>query len=134
MGQLPRALPKTVAMAEQAQRAAPNARVLRRLTDLLHALAITDSAFVSGGSAAVSPGRLRELVIITSTVAGRRWLRAGEGTPEVKAFDSLYSARKPPSLPELDETLSALLHRRFGRVLPARAAPGRRKLVRPVTP
>lgn len=121
-------------MAEQAQRAAPNARTLRHLTDLLHALTRADNAFVSGGPAAVSPCLLRELVIITSTVAGRRWLRAGEGTPEVKAFGSLYTASRPPSLPELDGTLSALLLRRFDRAVPTRPAPSRRRVIRPVTP
>ena len=113
MGELPQALPRTVIAADHVRRHAPRAGIQKQATDLLQAAAGIESIAVSGGRAGVPPGSLRELITLTGALAGRRWLRANAASPAVETFTTLSTATRPPSLPALDQILSALLWCRF---------------------
>ena len=58
------------------------------------------------------PALLRDLVIITTKLAGRSWLEAHADT--TGAFTALHVTVQPPPLPELDEILARVLSDRFG--------------------
>jgi hypothetical protein len=115
MGDQPLALPRTVVAADHVRRHAPGEGIRHQATDLLQASALAENVLSSGGHAAVRPELLRELVIITSSLAGRRWLRANAANPAVETFTSLNLASDPPTLSSLDQVLSALLWSRFRR-------------------
>ena len=63
---------------------------------------------------------LRDLVILTARLAGRRWLEAN--SESVAAFTALYATRLPPPLAELDQILASVLSSRFGAPSAAAAA------------
>jgi hypothetical protein len=55
---------------------------------------------------------LRDLVIITTRLAGRAWLEANADS--TAAFTALQATSHPPPLPELDRILAHVLSDRFG--------------------
>jgi hypothetical protein len=57
------------------------------------------------------PGLLRELVIATTRLVGRSWLKAN--AEEAASFKALQTSLHPPPLPELDHLLACLLSDRF---------------------
>jgi hypothetical protein len=88
--------------------------------DLLLTLAAVECHASVGGAAAVPPALLRDLVIITASLAGRAWLDANAGS--TAAFTALQATWQPPPLPELDQVLAGVLPDRFGLPAPAAAA------------
>lgn len=119
MGRLPEAMPRTISAAAQVHRSAHIPDVRRQAGDLLQALATIECHFAVGGPAWVPAGLLRDLVLITGGLAGRRWLAANPDT--AAAFTALHVTRQPPPLPELDRILTSVLSDRFG-LAPAAAA------------
>ena len=65
-----------------------------------------------GELAPLLPALLRDLVILTTKLAGRTWLEAN--IDRTAAFTALQATMQPPSLPELDQILARLLLDRFG--------------------
>jgi len=112
MGQLPTALPETIGAADRLLRSAcpPDAR--HQAGDLLLALAAVECHVSSGGPALMLPALLRDLVIITTRLAGQTWLDANADS--AAAFTALHASVRPPPLPELDHILAGLLSDRFG--------------------
>ena len=116
MGQLPTALPETISAADRLLRYAcpPDAR--HQVSDLLLALAAVECHVSSGGPALMLPALLRDLVIITTRLAGGAWLEANADS--TAAFTALHAATHPPPLPELDQILARVLSDRFGLARP----------------
>jgi hypothetical protein len=71
----------------------------------------------------VPAGLLRDLVILTARLAGRRWLEANPDS--VVVFTALYRTRMPPA--QLHQILAGLSSSRFG-APPAAAAANRADL------
>ena len=90
----------------------------RKVAGLLQALATVECRFAMGGPAGVPAGLLRDLVILTARLAGRRWLEADPDSMAV--FTALYATRMPP-LAQLGQILAGLVSSRFG-APPAAAA------------
>lgn len=65
-----RAMPMTAGAADQAFRSAARADAHRAVGDLLLGLAGVECSFAIGGTAAVSAGMLRDLVILTGRLIG----------------------------------------------------------------
>ena len=76
VGQLPVALPRTISAADQLRRSARPPDILRQASDLLLALAAVECHVGADGPGRVPPALLRDLVIITATLAGHTWLEA----------------------------------------------------------
>lgn len=95
----------------------------RKVAGLLQALATVECRFAMGGPAGVPAGLLRDLVILTARLAGRRWLEADPDSMAV--FTALYATRMPPPLApplaQLGQILAGLVSSRFG-APPAAAA------------
>lgn len=91
----------------------------RKVAGLLQALATVECRFAVGGPAGVPAGLLRDLVILTARLAGRRWLEADPDSMAV--FTALYATRMPPPLAQLGQILAGLVSSRFG-APPAAAA------------
>lgn len=111
-GQIPGAMPRTLCAVDQVchARIAPDAR--RKACDLLAALAAVERSFAGEGPAGVPAGLLREVVVVTSKLVGRTWLR---NAPDRSAdFTALYVTRTPPPLAELDQIIASVLLIRFG--------------------
>jgi hypothetical protein len=113
-------MPKTISAADQLRRSAcpPDAR--SQAGDLLLTLAAVEYHASLGGSALILPALLRDLVIITTRLAGRPWLDANADS--TAAFTALQATVQPPPLPELDQILAGVLSDRFGFPAPATAA------------
>jgi hypothetical protein len=105
-------MPKTISATDHLLRSAcpPGAR--RQALDLLLALAAVESHVSAGGPAPTLPALLRDLVIITTRLAGGTWLEANADA--AAAFTALRATVAPPPLPELDHILARLLSDRFG--------------------
>ena len=106
-------MPKTISATDHLLRSAcpPDSRHHAR--DLLLALAAVECHASTGGELAAGlPALLRDLVIITARLAGRRWLEANVEVAE--AFTALQVTVQPPPLPELDHVLACVLSDRFG--------------------
>ena len=112
MGQLPTALPKTISATDCLRRSACPPCARQQVADLLLALAAVECHVSSGGPALMLPSLLRDLVIITTRLAGRAWLEAHADT--TAAFTALHATVQPPPLPELDQILARVLSDRFG--------------------
>jgi hypothetical protein len=122
-GQPPAALPGTFRAADQVRRSALTPDARRRACDLLAALAAVDRSFAVDGPAGIPAGLLRDVVIISSGLIGRAWLR---NDPDRSAdFTALYTTRIPPPLAELDQIIATVLSTRFGLALATAAARGR---------
>ena len=120
MGRLPAAMPSTISAADHLRRSPRTPDDRRQVHDLLLTLAAVECHASIGGPSAVPPALLRELVILTSRLAGPTWLEANaEGTA---AFSALQVTPQPPALPELDQVLSSVLSARFGLPSPKAAA------------
>jgi hypothetical protein len=132
MGDLPQALPRTVMAADHLRRHASRAGIQRQATDLLQAAARAEATVVSVARASVPPHVLRELIVIASALAGRRWLRANAASPAVETFITLRTAVQPPTLPALDQILSGLLWSRFSG--PGAAGRSERRAGHPAAP
>lgn len=115
MGRLPTAVPKTISVGDQLRRSACTPDMRRQASDLLLALAAVECHVSADGPTRVPPALLRDLVIITASLAGRTWLEAR--TDSMAAFTELQAAWQPPPLPELDDILAG------GAVGPVRPAP-----------
>ena len=111
MEQLPGALPKTISATDHLLRSACPADARRHAVDLLLALAAVE-CHASVGGRAMLPGLLRDLVIITTRLAGRSWLEINADS--TAAFAALQTTVHPPPLPELDQILASVLSERFG--------------------
>jgi hypothetical protein len=111
MGRLPAAMPSTVSAADYVRRSARPAHDHRHAVDLLLTLAAVESHASAGGHA-VPSALLRELVIITSRLAGPSWLEAN--ADRTAAFTALLVTPEPPPLAELDQILARVLSDRFG--------------------
>lgn len=120
MGQLPAAMPKTISAASRllGSGCPPGAR--HHAGDLLLALAVVECHASAGGPALMLPALLRDLVILTTRLAGRAWLDANADT--TTAFTALHATVQPPPLPELDHILARVLSDRFGLPAPRAAA------------
>jgi hypothetical protein len=92
----------------------------RKVAGLLQALATVECNVAVGGLAGVPAGLLRDLVILTARLAGRRWLEANPDS--VAVFTALYPTRMPPPLAQLARSLLAFC--------PA-GSPRRQRLQRP---
>jgi hypothetical protein len=112
MGQLPSAMPSTISAADYVRRSARPAHDHRHAVDLLLTLAAVESHASAGGHATVPSALLRELVIITSRLAGPSWLEAN--ADRAAAFTALLVTPEPPPLAELDQILARVLSDRFG--------------------
>jgi hypothetical protein len=112
MGQLPAAMPKTISATDHLLRSACPANAHRHAVDLLLALAAVECHAGVGGRAIMLPGLLRDLVIITTRLAGRSWLEINADS--MAAFAALQTTVHPPPLPELDHILASVLSERFG--------------------
>lgn len=108
---LPAAMPGTISAADHVRRSARPAHDHRHAVDLLLTLAAVESHASRGGHA-VPPTLLRELVIITSRLAGSSWLEAN--ADRAAAFTALLVTPEPPPLAELDQILARVLSDRFG--------------------
>ena len=114
-------MPKTVSATDRLLRdrlCPPDAR--RQVGDLLLALAAVECHVGSDGPALMLPALLRDLVIITTRLAGRTWLEANADT--AAAFTALHATVHPPPLPDLDQILASVLSDRFGLSRPRAAA------------
>jgi hypothetical protein len=118
MGQLPAAMPRTMAATEKLLRSGCSAEARRRALDLLLALAAVECHASAGGPALVLPALLRDLVIVTTRLVGRAWLDAN--AEETASFTRLHSTLHAPPLAELDDLLACLLTDRFGLSRPRR--------------
>ena len=112
MRPLPAALPKTNSATDHLLHAACPPEARRQAADLLLALAAVECHVTSSGPALMLPALLRDLVIITTKLAGRSWLEAHADT--TGAFTALHVTVQPPPLPELDQILARVLSDRFG--------------------
>jgi hypothetical protein len=112
VGQLPVAMPKTITTADRLLRSACPRGARYQAGDLLLALAAVECHASGGGPAPMLPALLRDLVIITTRLAGRAWLEANADT--TAAFTALQATVQPPPLPELDHILAGVLSDRFG--------------------
>ncbi len=112
MGQLPSAMPQTISATDHLLRCACPPGTRRHALDLLLALAAVESHVSAGGPAPTLPALLRDLVIITTRLAGRTWLEANADA--AAAFTALQATLQPPPLPELDHILARVLSERFG--------------------
>jgi hypothetical protein len=108
---LPEAVPKTISVAKNVRQSACSQDAHRKAEDLLQALATVECDFTMGGAAGVPAGLLRDVVIITAELAGRRWLEAN--ADRAADFTGLYVTRLPPPLVELDQILASVLSNRF---------------------
>jgi len=84
------------------------------------ALAAVECHAGLGESAVMFPALLRDLVIITASLAGRTWLEAN--ADRTAAFNALQATPAPPPLAELDQILARVLSDRFGLPVPRAAA------------
>ena len=114
-------MPKTVSAADYVRCCARVPEARRKAIDLLQALAAVECRFTVGGAAGVPAGLLRDLVLITTGLAGRTWLEAKAEWPAAAEFAALTTTRQPPLLPDLDRILATVLLSRFAG-LPAAAA------------
>lgn len=111
MGQLPAAMPKTIRATDHLLRSARPPDTRHQAGDLLLALAAVECHVAVGGPAQMLPALLRDLVVITSRLAGRTWLEANADS--AAAFTALQATLQPPPLPELDQILACVLSDRF---------------------
>jgi hypothetical protein len=118
------AVPKTISAADQLRRSACPPDILRQASDLLLALAAVECHVGADGPGRVPPALLRDLVIITATLAGHTWLEARADS--MAAFTGLQASWQPPPLPELDRILARVLSDRFGLLPPEAAVSGTR--------
>lgn len=111
VGQLPTAMPKTMSATDHLLRSTcpPDGR--RYAFDLLLVLAAVE-CHADIGDRALMLSSLRELVIITTRLAGRAWLEAHADS--TATFIALQASAQPPPLPELDHILACVLSDRFG--------------------
>lgn len=115
----PVAAPMTLSAVDELCRSAGQPDTRRQAVDLMLALAAVE-CHATFGPACVPPALLRDVVIITAGLAGRRWLAAN--ADGVADFTALAATWQPPPLPELDRILAGLLSRRFRLPAPAAAA------------
>jgi hypothetical protein len=120
VGGLPYAMPRTISAAHHVSRSVSASDARRKAADLLQALATVECNVAVGGAAGVPTGLLRDLVILTAGLVGRRWLEAN--SESVSDFTALYVTRLPPPLAELDQILASVLSSRFGAPPAATAA------------
>jgi hypothetical protein len=120
VGRLPAAMPGTISVADYLCHSdyRPDAR--RQAGDLLMTAAAVECHASVSGPAGVPPALLRDLVIITTRLAGRAWLDAHADS--TAAFTALQATLQPPPLPELDQILARVLSDRFALPAPAAAA------------
>ena len=111
MGQLPAAMPKTISATDHLLRSACPPDTRHQANDLLLALATVECHVSAGDPALMLPALLRDLVIITSRLAGRAWLEINADS--TAAFIALEATSQPPPLPELDHILARVLSNRF---------------------
>jgi hypothetical protein len=109
--ELPVAMPKTITAACQLLRYGCPPQGRHRALDLLLALAAVECHASTGNPDLLLPGLLRELVIATTRLVGRTWLKAN--AEEAASFTALQASLHPPPLPELDHLLACLLSDRF---------------------
>jgi hypothetical protein len=109
----------TLSAADELYRSARRPDTRRQAADLMLALAAVE-CHAALGLAWVPPALLRNVVIITAGLAGRRWLEAN--ADRAADFTALATTRQPPPLPELDRILAGLLSHRFRLPAPAAAA------------
>ncbi len=112
MGRLPAAMPSTISAADHLRRSYRRSDDRSQILDLMLMLASVECHASLGGPAAVPPGLLRDLVILTGRLAGRTWLEAN--AERTAAFTALRVTPLPPPLPQLDQVLSSVLAARFG--------------------
>lgn len=118
MGQLPAAMPKTIAATDAVLRSGAPPEARQRALDLLLALATVECQASTADPALMLPGLLRDLVIVTTRLVGRAWLEAN--AEETASFTRLHASLHAPPLPELDHLLACLLSDRFGLSRPKR--------------
>ena len=111
MGQLPAAMPKTMSATDHLLRSACPSDARRYAFDLLLVLAAVE-CLADIGDRAVMLSSLRDLVIITTRLAGRAWLDVHADS--TATFIALQASAQPPPLPELDHILACVLSDRFG--------------------
>jgi hypothetical protein len=129
VGQLPAAMPKTIAATDQLLRTACPPKARHRALDLLLALAAVECHASTGEPPCVLPGLLRDLVIATTRLVGHSWLEAN--AEEAASFTTLQNSLNAPPLPELDHLLACLLSDRFG--LSGESLPPGPTCIHPVT-
>jgi hypothetical protein len=112
VGQLPAAMPKTISATDTLLRSAYPSDVRRQAGDLLLVLAAVECRVSVCGPTVMLPAMLRDLVILTTRLAGRTWLE--DNADSTAAFTALQAAVQPPPLPELDQILARVLSDRFG--------------------
>ena len=112
MGRLPAAMPSTISAADYLRRFALLSDDRRQVLDLQLTLAAVECHASVGGSVAVPAALMRDLVIITGSLAGRTWLEAN--ADRTATFTALQVTLEPPPLAELDKILARLLSDRFG--------------------
>jgi hypothetical protein len=93
-----------------------------RALGLQEMLGICEAALAGqdGDPAAPAQAMVGELVLAVRDLAGRAWLAAHAGDPDISAFTALQHAPGPPAPAVLDEILSRCLWARFAPANPQR--------------
>jgi len=121
-------MPRTIRAIDLLLRSACPAGSRQRALDLLLAVAAVECHVGPWDTDPKLPYLLREVVIITTRLAGRTWLQ----TDAAAALTALHATLQPPPLPELDRILAGVLSDRFG-LASARRQPGPREVAAPAT-
>jgi hypothetical protein len=116
--QLPVAMPRTIRAIDLLLHSACPADSRKQALDLLLAVGAVECHVGPWDTDPMLPQLLRDVVIITTRLAGRTW--PPTRTDAAAALTALHATVQPPPLPELDRILAGVLSDHFGLAKPRR--------------